>query len=417
MNAIVPQNFGPMAARFQGVSQDNDLGAGVQAGFGLIGYRGKVWSIRYRGDERQLMRDDGDGPRGSIEVVILKASGAVSKIWYENGYTEGSHASPDCFSTNGVTPDLSSPKKQSNACASCPMNAWGSRITPAGKAGKACSDSKRLAIAPLGDIRNEVFGGPLLLRVPAASLQDLAQFGAMMHKMGYPYSSIGVRISFDPAESYPKFVFNAIRPLNDEEADIVLELQGSPQVDRILAEGSENQPAPQGAAPSNVFEQPPQQAPQQMTTSPTTGLGSTQPAQTAASTGPSTPTSPPSVTSPASPAPATTASPAGGVRSAVITPTTGFGNLAPAASSPAPADPAVPQQVTPEGQAVPTTGQVSMTSAPAAAVNGPTGLSVTDPASQPLDSVQNQDGGAGVVSAGGSDFEASLDEQLAKLLP
>jgi hypothetical protein len=52
---LVPQNFGPISARFQGVAVENDLGAGVQAGFGIIGYRGKVWSTRYRGEERQLM--------------------------------------------------------------------------------------------------------------------------------------------------------------------------------------------------------------------------------------------------------------------------------------------------------------------------------------------------------------------------
>jgi hypothetical protein len=206
------------------------------------------------------MRPDGDGPRNSIEAIILKASSHVSKIWYENGYVEGSTAAPDCFSTNGVSPDASSKKRQGNVCATCPMNQWGSRVTPAGKMGKACSDSKRTAIAPLEDIKNEAFGGPMLLRVPAASLKDLAAYGQKMQALGYPYYAIGTRIAFDPAEAYPKFVLNAMRPLTDAEADLVLQLRDSPQVQTILAEGSENAnagPSQQAAAVASAFEQPP----------------------------------------------------------------------------------------------------------------------------------------------------------------
>jgi hypothetical protein len=258
MNAIVPKNFGPLSNRFRNAQLENDLAGGVATSYGIVGYRGKVWSIRHRGDERQLLREDGDGPRGSIEVVIVKANAHLSKIWYENGYVEGSAAAPDCFSNNGITPDASSAKKQSNTCATCPMNAWGSRITPAGKAGKACSDSKRIAVVPLADLNNEVYGGPMLLRVPAASLNDLAAYGTKMQQIGYPYQAIGTRIAFDPAESYPKFVFSAIRPLSDDEADVVLSLAHGPQVARVLSEEQASAgPALPPPDPASVFEQPP----------------------------------------------------------------------------------------------------------------------------------------------------------------
>lgn len=258
MNAIVPSNFGAVSKKFQAANLHNDLSAGVQTGFAIVGYKGKVWDVRFRGESTKLMRADGDGPVNSIEVVILKASSVISKIWYKDGYVEGSNAAPDCFSTNGVTPDAQSKNRQANACANCPMNAWGSRVTPQGKAGKACSDSKRIVIVPLQDLRNEVYGGPMLLRIPAASLNELAQFGNKLASLGYPYNSIAVRIGFDPAEAFPKFKFSAIRPLTDEEADVVLELQNDAQVSRILAEGSEHA-APPASAPAieNVFEQPP----------------------------------------------------------------------------------------------------------------------------------------------------------------
>jgi hypothetical protein len=262
MNAIIAQNFGPLSTRFAPqVGAVNELAAGITTGFGIVGYKGKVWSIRYRGDETQLMRDDGDGPRGSIEVVILKSSAHISKIFYEGTFVEGSNAPPDCFSTNGVVPDVSVANKRSGACASCPMNAWGSRITPSGKQGKACSDSKRMAIVPAADINNEVFGGPMLLRVPAASLQELATFGNKLAGLGYPSYAIAARIAFDPAQAYPKFTFGAIRPLNDQEADAVLALRDDIQVSRILAEGTEYAaPAAASVTAASMFEQPPVKA-------------------------------------------------------------------------------------------------------------------------------------------------------------
>lgn len=236
MNAIIPANLGPISNRFAQLPVTDDLSSGIQSSFGLIGYKGKVWSIKYRGDETPLMRDDGDGAKNSIEGVILSASKHISKIWYELGYVEGSTAAPDCFSNNGITPEPTSAKPQHTSCALCPHNQWGSRITPAGKQGKSCADSKRLAIVPDGDLLNEAFGGPMLLRVPAASLQDLAMYGQKMQQMGYPYYAVVTKIAFDVNEAYPKFTFKAERGLTDDEADTVISLRDSHTVARILSE-------------------------------------------------------------------------------------------------------------------------------------------------------------------------------------
>lgn len=258
MTALIPANFGAVSTKFANQQTVDDLSSGIQSSFGLIGYKGKVWSIRYRGDETPLMREDGDGAKASIEVVILASSKAVSKVWYEAGYVEGSNAAPDCFSNNGVTPDPASAKKQCDSCAMCPMNQWGSRITPAGKNGKACADSKRLAVVPAQDLANEMFGGPMLLRVPAASLQDLAMYGQKMSQLGYPYYAVSTRIAFDTNESYPKFIFGAIRPLNDAEAEVVLAERTGHTVERILSENEfATAPAPEQADVNSAFEQPP----------------------------------------------------------------------------------------------------------------------------------------------------------------
>jgi len=264
MTNVIPFNQQQVSTKFRDqLPADNDLGAGIQGGYGVMGYKGKVWTAKYKGEEQPLMRPDGDGPRNSIDAVILKAPAVVSKIFYEGVFVEGSTATPDCWSTNGVTPSPAAAKKQNDVCITCPKNAWGSKISQDGKPtkGKACSDAKRLAIVPANPtkedpdmLRNEMWGGPMLLRVPAASLQDLAKHGERMKAQGYPYQSFITKIAFDPKEAYPKFTFEPVRPLTDAEADVVIELVKGAQVERVIA-AEEFAPQLATAAPA-VFTAP-----------------------------------------------------------------------------------------------------------------------------------------------------------------
>lgn len=259
----LPAAFGKPPANVGGAAFGNDeLGAGVSASYAVMGIKGKVWSVKFGGEETQLMRDDGDGPRNSIEVVIVKASPAISKIFYKNGYVDGANAPPDCWSGNGITPDPSVKDKVCASCAECPMNAWGSRTTDAGKQAKACSDSRRVAVVPLNDIDNDVNGGPMLLRVPAASLKDLKAYGDLLSSYQYPYWAAATRIAFDANEAFPKFVLTAIRPLEPAEVEQVKALRDDKRVGVVLAERADTVGAGVAATtaaevPKSPFEQAP----------------------------------------------------------------------------------------------------------------------------------------------------------------
>lgn len=235
---VVPDTFkGPVAAVFAGAAgAGDDLSGGITGGYGLIKYRGKVWSIQHHGTTNNLMREDGDGPRGSIDVVIVKANAQLSKTWYESGWDENNNNPPDCASANGIVPDAGVPKKQADACLGCPKNAWNS--APGGGKGKACGDHRRMAVVPFTDLKNEFFGGPLLLRCPAASLQDMAAFDARYKNLGYPYFTMAIKIGFDPQESFPKFTFVALRPLTEAEGQIIMAHRASPETARVVNEGT-----------------------------------------------------------------------------------------------------------------------------------------------------------------------------------
>jgi hypothetical protein len=236
MVLLIGKDFGKLASIFSSGPIDTALSDGIVGGFAVVGYRGKTWSLRQGGQETILMRDDGDGARNSIDVVVVAASHVIAKTWYEAQYTEGSNQPPDCFSNNGVAPDPTSTKKQNNLCGTCPHNVIGSVITPAGKKAKACHDRKRMAVVPAGDLLNEGWGGPMLLVSPPTSLGALLQFEMSMRNQGFPYYSYVTRFAFDPEEAYPRFVLSPVRALSEEEAAIITDLRADPRTERIIAE-------------------------------------------------------------------------------------------------------------------------------------------------------------------------------------
>ena len=172
-----------------------------------------------------------------------------SRVHHDRDDEEGDAEAPDCYSQDGITPSPDSLNKQSDKCATCPNAVWGSKITPAGKKAKACQDSRRIAVVPAGDVENELYGGPMLLRVPAASLADLATFGKQLKAKGYPYNTIATKLGFDPNASYPKLTFKALRPLSEEELETIAGHLQSDRLHQVLADDEFAAPAP-AAAPA-----------------------------------------------------------------------------------------------------------------------------------------------------------------------
>ena len=239
-----------------------DLRDGVSAGFGVVSFKGKSWRVKYKGDEILIKNSDGD-PVASLNVVIVKGSAAISKLYYPGAYTEGDDSAPACFSMNGVIPDPSGESIQSPTCAACPKNVWGSKITEQGNKTKACADSRRIAVVPYPDIANEAFGGPMLVRIPPATLNDLARYAEKLKQIGLPYQAVVTKIGFDHELAYPKLTFEARKGLTAEEAVIIKELMEEDAIGRMLettpvelAEPSIKDAAAKPAAPAKAKAKP-----------------------------------------------------------------------------------------------------------------------------------------------------------------
>lgn len=234
---------------------NNDLLVSGGGGYPTVSIKGKVFTLK-RGDEKTLItRPNQDGeeePARSLEVVILKAGPSgdkLSKVYYKDGYTEGSDAKPLCYSNDGIAPGVNAQEPQCKTCAACPQNVWGSHITDDGKKGKACSDSKRLAIAAAGQIND-----PMLMRVPAASLKALTAFGQTLAKRGVPYQAVVAKIGFDYSVAHPALTFKPVGFVDEGALAEIKEVMGSDLVKRICGE-IEDLYVPDDADTSEKFEQ------------------------------------------------------------------------------------------------------------------------------------------------------------------
>jgi hypothetical protein len=262
MGEIAQFTGGKVPQKLQALAGDNtDLSAGVRGGYSVLSIRGSRWHVKVGDEETTITNDDGD-PIGSLRLVLLKASPNVSKNYYAGGYEEGSTDAPTCWSIDGIRPDPAA-DKQADSCAVCPKNVFGSRITDAGKKVKACGDSRRLAVIPEGDFKNDIYGGPMLLRVPASSLSNLSVYGKKMDRQGFPYNTIITRLSFDHTVSFPKLEFNAVRPLTDDEADEIISLINNPEfadkIEAVLAKDLEVVPVEdEDEDDKPLFEEPPE---------------------------------------------------------------------------------------------------------------------------------------------------------------
>jgi hypothetical protein len=177
----------------------NNLGGGITGGaeFPRISIKASRFRIVDGGTETVL-----DTPK--LDVVIIGANSRLSKSWYETAWTnDGESSAPNCYSLDGVSPHPDSDKPQNDLCASCPQNAWGSRVTQQGTKVKACSDTKRLAVVSA----DAVDGSMYLLTVTPAALKGLNQYNKELSMRGIPPEIVRTSITFDPSASYPKLSF------------------------------------------------------------------------------------------------------------------------------------------------------------------------------------------------------------------
>jgi hypothetical protein len=255
MNELTPIRPGSMPAHLASARLNLNAAAHanlVAGGFPVLSFKGKSWSVKHHGDWELLQGSAGVDHHGRplpkqplqyIDVVIVGNATNLSKSYYEKSFSQGDDNVPDCFSVDAIAPDPGAKHKQHTSCKVCPKNQWGSRITDAGKKAKACQDYRRIAVVPFPDVSGEVYGGPILLRIPPMSLLSLDKYATHVERVaGADISQVVTRISFDPAFAYPSLQFEAIGWIDDAAMYAqVIEHAESSQVKRMLHDAIEQQ--------------------------------------------------------------------------------------------------------------------------------------------------------------------------------
>lgn len=243
MSNLIPTNIKIPAHLAKLMNQPSMLGDAISGGIGggadfpRISIKGARFRIK-DGDAETVLQET------YLDVVIVGANPRLSKTWYAKAWTpDAEPAAPDCYSLDGVRPNADSVNIQNDLCATCPHNAWGSKITPQGQKVKACSDQKRLAVVAANDPTGPIY----LLSVTPAALKGLNQYHSELKMRGIPVEGIKTRISFDTNASFPKLTFGFGGFLDEATVDAVSGLFGSSEVKQITGEE-----APAAMAPAEV---------------------------------------------------------------------------------------------------------------------------------------------------------------------
>ncbi len=215
---------GGLPAYLQTASDDatNALAGGESLGSRRISIKGNVFREYIGGKEYRVSEER------SMNVVIIKAAPKVSRVFYAGTYVEGETVSPTCWSSDSQRPDEAVKNKQSATCLTCPQNIKGSGQGDS----RACRYQQRLAVVVDGEVdKEEVYQ---LVLPPTSVFGDgekgklpLQAYARHLKNHGTPITGVVTEMRFDTASPTPKLVFKPVRPVTEDEFEIIQKLKDS----------------------------------------------------------------------------------------------------------------------------------------------------------------------------------------------
>ena len=158
------------------------------------------------------------GQEVDVVIVGINPQVGLSHTFYKEAYNPNSSEPPDCSSQNGVVPDSWITSPQSDKCATCPNQVWGSAKSMSGGKSKACRDSRQLLVANAQQFGENPKEATLyLMQVTVNSLRAFSNYGKELAGAGFPGPQFVVtRMTMDEESSVPKIEFSILGPLNED---------------------------------------------------------------------------------------------------------------------------------------------------------------------------------------------------------
>jgi hypothetical protein len=173
----------------------------------------------------------------AMNVIIIKSAPNVYRSYYSGAYVEGENASPACWSIDNQYPAAAVPaeQKQANKCMDCKQNIKGSGQGDS----RACRYQQRVAVLVEGEVDKRRVAQLIL---PATSVfgegekgkLPLQAYGRHLKAHGTPVTGVITEMRFDINSPTPKLHFKPIRPITEDEFEVVNELRNSQDAEEAV---------------------------------------------------------------------------------------------------------------------------------------------------------------------------------------
>ena len=193
-----------------------------------ISIRGGKFRMMVDGEQVAVKKGD------TLNVVIVNAAD-IARTYYEGAFDPENPSAPTCWSMDTRKPsdDVPEDQRQSDTCASCPMNIKGSGQGDS----RACRFSQRLAVVLEGEL-DKVYQ----LQVPATSIfgeakgndMGLQSYVKFLSAHNTPAIAVITELRFDEDSTAPKLYFKPIRGLEEDELREVLEARESDDAKKAI---------------------------------------------------------------------------------------------------------------------------------------------------------------------------------------
>ena len=228
-----------------------------------LSIRGGVFRMVVNGQE--VMRSEDR----AMNIIIVAAAPKTSRHWYAELYQEGANVKPDCWSNDGERPDPNSEEMQSETCLTCPQNIAGSGQGDS----RACRYLHRLAVVLENDLDSgDIYGLSLaatsLFGKGDAGKMPMMQYAKLLGGHGMDVSDVVTEMRFDTDSATPKLTFSAVRPLEEDEIETIIEYSESEEAHQAISftdtsPAAEKAPLfpPKAAKPDEPHDNPKEVAP------------------------------------------------------------------------------------------------------------------------------------------------------------
>ena len=174
--------------------------------------------------------------RGEFNAIIVAMLAKPGREYYASAYDPDAKATlPDCWSNLGDKPEAKASNRQAANCASCPQNIDGSGTN--GK-GKACRFKRKIAIMLEGDTSGDIYQ----FNIPAKSLfgkgdgntHPFESYGRFLVANGTAPDMVVTTIAYNLDSDTMELNFTPVRPITDEEYEMVVAAQENPTTQRLI---------------------------------------------------------------------------------------------------------------------------------------------------------------------------------------